>query len=169
MKTGIVQTNIYSNSGILLLAKGQELTEEDLERLRRIEIIEASTLAELGRQLDLSWNKEQLKAKFAPIDSVHMESSNETVGDILFQSKEQPWLTVLNSLSKYVDWVYVHSIDVALISGTIASRLGFSAQEKQEICLGALLHDVGKLSVPKEIIQKPGPLTKQEMALVQKH
>ncbi len=169
MITGIVRKNIYSKSGILLLAKGQELTEEDLERLRRIEIIEASTLAELDQQMAMSWNKEKLKAKFTPIDYTYIEKSNETVGDILFRSTGQPWKVFLHSLSKYVDWVYVHSVDVALISGIIASRLNFSAQEQQEICLGALLHDVGKLLIPKEIIQKPGSLTEQEMSIIRKH
>lgn len=169
MRTGIVQTNIYSKSGILLLAKGEELTEEFLEQLRRIEIIEATTLAELDRQMALCWNKDKLKAKFTPIDSAFIETSNETVGDILFQSSGQPWLPALDALRKYVDWVYVHSVDVALISGILAGRLNFSAQEQQEICLGALLHDVGKLRVPKEIIQKPGSLTQQEMSLMQQH
>lgn len=169
MITGIVKKNIYTKGGILLLAKGQELTEEDLERLRRIEIVEASTLAELDQQMAMSWNKEKLKAKFTPIDYTFIEKSNETVGDILFQSSGKPWQTFLHSLGMYADWVYVHSIDVALISGIIAGRMNYSEQEQQEICLGALLHDVGKLLVPKEIIQKPGSLTEEEMSLVRKH
>ena len=35
--------------------------------------------------------------------------------------------------------------------------------------IGLLLHDVGKLAVPSEVLQKPGPLTKEEMALVREH
>lgn len=169
MITGIVKKNIYSKDGILLLAKGQKLTEEDLERLRRIEIVEVSVLAELDQQMAMYWNKEKLKAKFAPIDYTFIEKSNETVSDILFLSEGKPWQTFLHSLGKYADWVYVHSIDVALISGIIAGRMNFSAQEQQEVCLGALLHDVGKLLVPREIIQKPGSLTEEEMSLVRKH
>lgn len=169
MRTGTVRTNIYSKSGILLLNKGQNVTEEDLERLRRMDILEESTLAELDRQITLSWNAEKLKKKLTCVDFAYLKNSNEIVGDLLFPSKDPPWLAVLNSLRTYVDWVYDHSINVALISGILAGRLNFNAQERQEVCLGALLHDVGKLLVPKEIIQKPGLLTEQEMCRIKKH
>jgi len=72
-------------------------------------------------------------------------------------------------LSNYVDWLYTHSIDVAVISLMMAIELGYSDEELFNIGLGTLLHDIGKLLIPKSIIQKPETLTDMEMSLVRQH
>jgi HD-GYP domain-containing protein (c-di-GMP phosphodiesterase class II) len=62
-----------------------------------------------------------------------------------------------------------HAREVAELAVEIASRLGLSADEIRQIRLGALLHDVGKLAVPDDILAKPGPLTEDEWALMREH
>jgi putative nucleotidyltransferase with HDIG domain len=62
-----------------------------------------------------------------------------------------------------------HAREVATLAVEIARRLGLSADETEEIRLGALLHDVGKLAVPDEILAKPGPLTEREWELMREH
>ena len=67
-------------------------------------------------------------------------------------------------MSNYVDWLYTHSVDVAIISLMMAAELGYSDEELFNIGLGTLLHDIGKLLIPKSIIQKPESLTDMEMS-----
>ena len=51
----------------------------------------------------------------------------------------------------------------------VADELGLSARDRRDAEFAGLLHDVGKASVPSEIIDKPGPLTPEERAVVQRH
>lgn len=67
------------------------------------------------------------------------------------------------------DIVYVHSMNVALICASFASWLNFSSNDMQQLMLAGMLHDIGKLYIPKEIIHKPTALTKEEYTMVQKH
>ena len=61
------------------------------------------------------------------------------------------------------------SLRVAEYAGEIAKRAGFSVKQQTDIYMAALLHDVGKLSVPDEIITKNTLLTKEEMDIIRKH
>ncbi len=64
---------------------------------------------------------------------------------------------------------YRHSREVAAMAGALARKLGMSRAERAELELGALLHDVGKLALPRALLAKPGPLTPAERRLVRKH
>ena len=62
-----------------------------------------------------------------------------------------------------------HCERVADLAGALASRAGFEESALFWFRIGALLHDVGKLIVPAEVLNKPGKLTEQEWALVRQH
>lgn len=62
-----------------------------------------------------------------------------------------------------------HAQRVVAMAEATARALGRSAEEIQLVRLGALLHDIGKISIPNEILHKPGPLTKEEWSVMQQH
>jgi hypothetical protein len=62
-----------------------------------------------------------------------------------------------------------HSRDVVSLSIAVAEELGLDARGRRDTEFVALLHDVGKIRIPNEIINKPGPLTPEERALVETH
>jgi len=62
-----------------------------------------------------------------------------------------------------------HTRRVALLAARVAEELKLPAALRRDLAMGGLLHDIGKLSVPLEILQKPGPLTDAEFAEVQRH
>jgi HD-GYP domain-containing protein (c-di-GMP phosphodiesterase class II) len=62
-----------------------------------------------------------------------------------------------------------HSRNVVELSVQVADALGLDARERQQTEFAALLHDVGKINVPNEIINKPGPLDDEEWALMKRH
>jgi HD-GYP domain-containing protein (c-di-GMP phosphodiesterase class II) len=62
-----------------------------------------------------------------------------------------------------------HSQDVVSLVLGVADRLGLDPQERRQAEFTALLHDVGKVRIPDEIINKPGPLTAAERAVVETH
>ena len=64
---------------------------------------------------------------------------------------------------------YRHSLEVAATATAVGTRLGLNRTELVEVELGALLHDVGKLRLPTQLISKPGRLTAAERRLVRLH
>jgi HD-GYP domain-containing protein (c-di-GMP phosphodiesterase class II) len=62
-----------------------------------------------------------------------------------------------------------HSRDVVSLSIAVAEELGLDARGRRDTEFVALLHDVGKIRIPNEIINKPGPLTPAERAVVETH
>jgi hypothetical protein len=62
-----------------------------------------------------------------------------------------------------------HTRRVAVRAVQVGEELGFSGRRLRALATGALVHDIGKLSVPDSILQKPGPLTDEEFAIVKRH
>src|SRR5205814_481226 len=62
-----------------------------------------------------------------------------------------------------------HSRRVVVFSQEVGRRMGLNERELRDLECAALLHDVGKLAVPKDILNKPGPLTPEEFAVMKRH
>jgi HD-GYP domain-containing protein (c-di-GMP phosphodiesterase class II) len=67
------------------------------------------------------------------------------------------------------DYTGAHSRDVVDLSLAVADELGLSVRERRDTEFVALLHDVGKVRIPNEIINKPGKLTAEERAIIETH
>jgi putative nucleotidyltransferase with HDIG domain len=62
-----------------------------------------------------------------------------------------------------------HSRSVVTLALAVADEFGLDERQRWAVEFGALLHDIGKIHVPKEIINKPGPLTDEERAVIEMH
>jgi HD-GYP domain-containing protein (c-di-GMP phosphodiesterase class II) len=62
-----------------------------------------------------------------------------------------------------------HSRGVVELSLAVSDRLGLDSRQRRDVEFAALLHDVGKIAVPKEIINKPGPLDAEEWKVMHRH
>ena len=79
-------------------------------------------------------------------------------------------LTVLAKLIEMRDsYTAGHSEKVSMWSEIVARKLGLSREEQEKIKLAARLHDIGKISIPDGILNKPAPLTEEEYAEIKKH
>ena len=67
------------------------------------------------------------------------------------------------------EYTGVHSRDVVELTLRVVDRLGLPARERRDAEFAALLHDVGKVRVPNSIINKAGPLSDEERAVMQRH
>jgi len=63
----------------------------------------------------------------------------------------------------------MHTRDVVDLSLAVADRMGITDDRRRNVEFGALLHDVGKVAIPNEIINKPGALTDEEWSLIRMH
>lgn len=62
-----------------------------------------------------------------------------------------------------------HSLQVAEVAGLMAKNLGMSVNEQQSVYLAGLLHDLGKITIPNSILEKTGPLSDGEFAVIKNH
>jgi putative nucleotidyltransferase with HDIG domain len=76
---------------------------------------------------------------------------------------------LLVRLAQKDDYTAEHTRGVALRAVQVGEELGLPPVRLRELAIGALLHDVGKLAVPDEILQKPAGLTDEEFAVIKRH
>lgn len=76
---------------------------------------------------------------------------------------------MIHCLRDYNDQTFAHSLNVSLICHTIGFWLGFSNEDNEILTLCGLLHDVGKVTIPPNIILKPSRLTDEEYETVKTH
>lgn len=75
----------------------------------------------------------------------------------------------LARLKKKDDYTYMHSVAVCALMVALARQLGLSEEETREAGLAGLLHDVGKMAIPLDVLNKPGKLTDEEFRTVMMH
>jgi HD-GYP domain-containing protein (c-di-GMP phosphodiesterase class II) len=83
--------------------------------------------------------------------------------------KEEYSILGLTALKNHDEYTYAHCVNVSMLSVAIGHRIGLPRATLANLGVAALLHDLGKLVVPPEILQKPGSLTPDEWAAIQRH
>lgn len=188
----IVKRDVYYDNGNLLIAKGSELvlTDEKCKILRRygkleevlklaqapeekmqetprisapVFKIEEKTTAILQQKL---YELEQMNKN---ISLNTLNQATDLINYLVFNCKEKDWSRFVHLLYSYVDWLYAHSINTAIICYLIGSKLGYDAKRLSNLCIAALLHDIGVTLLPKEILLKPEKLTDVEYTIIKNH
>jgi HD-GYP domain-containing protein (c-di-GMP phosphodiesterase class II) len=83
--------------------------------------------------------------------------------------RNQDALVSLTRLKSTDEYTFVHSLDVCILSLSLARHLNLSREEMMEIGIGALLHDVGKMKLSPQLLKKPDTLSENEWVEVRKH
>lgn len=78
-------------------------------------------------------------------------------------------LISLARLKNKDEYTYMHSVAVCALMVALARQLGLDEQQTREAGLAGLLHDVGKMMIPIEILDKPGKLTDEEFTIIKSH
>jgi putative nucleotidyltransferase with HDIG domain len=107
----------------------------------------------------------------------HSTQSRPLVGDVsgcdLVQSEEaflgSHVRALTLSLARKDGYTEEHTRRVALRAVQVGEELGLAGGRLRALATGALVHDIGKLSVPDHILQKPGPLTDEEFEIIKRH
>lgn len=164
--------SIYDHSGRLLLAANHPLDMTIISALVRIDFpglmiydeysdledyksycSESSRINAIGAMRDLS------------IDRV-VYCVNAIVDELL---KNDSILIDMADIRLYDHDTYEHSVDVCLLATACGVVAGLSDRQLRSLALGAMLHDLGKMSIPKSILNKPGKLTDEEWEIMKTH
>ncbi|MFN3479164.1 MAG: HD-GYP domain-containing protein, partial [Thermodesulfovibrionales bacterium] len=91
----------------------------------------------------------------------------ESMVDMILQEEEL--LLGMTAIKDYDEYTYHHSVNVSILSVALGQRLGLSRKALTELGLVALFHDIGKIEVPPEILNKPTNFNDDEWRVIQKH
>ncbi|WP_100405336.1 HD-GYP domain-containing protein [Bacillus solitudinis] len=181
---------IYNDNGQTLLFEGAVLSERVLARLinldiafiyihdeRTEDIIAEDVISVQTKQTALKSIKMEFEsiAKDAKLKkSVNGDylsrSFSLVIESILKDIKSNPdTLALLSDVYVYDSYIFTHSLNVTVYALALAVELNFTDKQLLEIGVGALLHDIGKMVIPMEILAKPGRLTEEEFKEVKKH
>ena len=185
------------NGKLLLLNKGTVLTQEIITRLvnRGVSYINTKHSDNKSERMQLDdrfMHKELIESpyfkEFEQQHNAYLKALKIELNSIINGSSLEPKMfsTVVSSLTKkaltkmnllnyirYIpqldDTIFTHSLNVAILCSIAAGWYGLKAEEAHYLVLAGLFHDIGKIIVPKEILNKSGKLTKEEFEMVQRH
>lgn len=173
---------VHGDGGRLMLAQGMKLTPALITALRsrgytRV-AVEDSLMEDVV--IDESIREETRRMTIDAMDTATKNILRGTRGDlkpirdaidnIIADLRYNPSACIgLYSLCSFDEETYTHSINVCILSVSAATVLGWPMTDIRNVGLGALLHDVGKVLIPRHIINKPALLTDEEYSLVKTH
>jgi len=192
----IVATDIYTQNNQLIITKGTTLDDRTITRLRfyniygllvykgemlTAEIKEESYIEMLRNTPEfkkfnhtyvntISNVEDNFNSLLRSEDEIDVDKLLADTDRILKEGRNGAHvLEMLHGIRNYDDLTYVHSLNVSLICNVFAGWLKMSEEDTKVLTLAGLLHDIGKMLIPKEIITKAGHLTKEEFDIVKTH
>lgn len=83
--------------------------------------------------------------------------------------QDEAFMIGLTNLKNYDEYTLNHSINVCLLAVCLGRRLGLDKKELVDLGISAFFHDIGKLDIPNEILEKPSKLNEKERKVIEKH
>jgi putative nucleotidyltransferase with HDIG domain len=138
---------------------GEILADDTIKMEKKTEIVYSSATHLIKQLMDSPWVREGVRRTGKLVEN--------TVDFILRDSAAFKSFLAVRSHDYYT---YTHSVNVYVFSVALAERLGVGeASNLQALGTGALLHDIGKSKIDKNILNKSGPLSGDEWTLIKKH
>lgn len=182
----ILGKNLFGDTCTLFLSQGQKLTLKNIQAInslgyqgiyisdflsKDIEIV--NVISDELRQKAISAVKNVFiasnKEDKNSLDKSFEESKNlvnEMINDII---NNKVLMVNMVDIKMFNDYTFSHSVNVAVLAIVMGLAMDYSFNNLYKLGLGSLLHDIGKVFIPKEILDKPSILTNEEFAIIKKH
>jgi putative nucleotidyltransferase with HDIG domain len=132
------------------------------------EVSDASTLrkmyAEAVSVASTVWENAKTEARPDPTQAQNMVDG---LAQAVLQNRSA--LLALTALKDYDNYTFTHMVNVSILTMAQARGLGIDGPLLREFGLAALMHDIGKVKTPAEILNKPAKLTDEEFAIMKRH
>ena len=103
-------------------------------------------------------------------EKVNLKKSKRMVASLVEHVIEQEQLILgMTAIKDFDEYTFHHSVNVSILSIALGQRLGFSKKTLVDLGIVALFHDLGKMDVPDEVLNKPFHLTDDEWKIMHKH
>lgn len=190
-----LEFDLFNEQGEILYQKGDALTPDILLKLNYIDIYKkTSPAAKEIKPLNISkprpiitYNRPKPVISEKTSQNLIKGSKNifdktfngdalkysecTEVSNVILDEVTQKYqnLSSIEQLRVYDEYTYSHNVNVSSISVLLGIIIGMSEKELEDIAIGAFLHDIGKMKVPREILNKPGRLEMPEMTIMRGH
>ncbi len=176
----------YEDYTTIMLKRGETLTEAYIRRLKACGfagayindgvnddvVIEGTIDEDLKikavagiKQLYINFKGQSDAMVIRQIDTIGAITEN-LIEDI---SSNSQFMTSIIDLKMYDDYTYHHCLSVAVLSIAMGITMGYNTHKLYELGLCAMLHDIGKLDIPLEILNKPARLSREEFTIIKLH
>ncbi|MEJ2470980.1 MAG: HD domain-containing protein [Desulfuromonadales bacterium] len=169
----LAELELFFSLSVYCLQSGKNIKKSrDLAKLQHLQIISAEDDEEKPRAVYNSALKavdqffKDIQGGRLPSTDALRDVSKNMVGSIL---REKHALFAMAQIKDYDNYTFHHSVNVGIISLTVGRACGAEPQQLQMLAFGGMVHDVGKLKVPIEIVNKPGRLNQEEMNKMRLH
>ena len=180
----IIAQSIYNRRGASYLVKGRPLTAEYIARLDKLQMPAVTVTSSdpnfsLPPPEDIVQEKTRITAietvfnafqsieKEGTLDVGAMQSITDNLVLDIIERKQN--LVQLTDIRLHDTYTFAHSVNVAILSAMLGVLQGYSQKDLQLLTMGAMLHDVGKIDTPLELLNKPGRLTDVEFDTIKQH
>jgi putative nucleotidyltransferase with HDIG domain len=181
---------IVDIKGRTLLHKGVQITDWQIKRLQKYNIpyvyiddIETSHIIpediisdkiRRGAIVTIKDTFDNMKSEVKQSKSIVIENAALTMSKLVDQltaelKGHQDLFHIISDIYTFDSYVFNHSLNVALYSLAIGLELKLKPDVLRTLGLGSILHDVGKMAVPEEILFKPGKLLESEFQIIKRH
>jgi len=184
----ILMKTIYGSHGEILLRAGNILTNSYINKLKKLGLngvyihdeiskgieIKSMISEEVKNQAVLDMKNSFVLAETSRYDKKKSYEAYKRMSDTVSSfvdeiSNNENLIINMIDLKVFDDYTFYHSVNVGLLSIVMAMSLGFSEKTIHNIGMAAIMHDIGKVFTPIEILNKNGPLNEKEQHIIQKH
>ena len=170
---------IYSKKGVLLFERDSKLNQNGIDSIKNFGLIglfvlEPAEPAPPMSQADIDFERFQTVNSFAIQDELNVMLNRKQnklpsiVADIIRNyGNLDKKINFVQSLRTKEDYIYRHSLNVAMLCALIGHKYGLRLDEMNETITSAIVHDIGKLQAPQELQDKEDRTEKDEEAMEQ--
>ena len=178
---------LFTSDGRVLLGRGVELTLKYINRLRDFgfysifisdqfdnDVIVEDIIHDTTRLDAILQVKNLFKnglGENGHSDPIELKNGIENIANSIIDDIEanSNLMVDLYSLKSFDDYTFQHSVNVSVLSIVLGIKAGLNGLELKELATAALLHDIGKMCIPFDILSKDSILTDEEYEIVKSH
>ncbi|HHX60080.1 MAG TPA: HD-GYP domain-containing protein [Epulopiscium sp.] len=177
--------SIYNKNGSLLLREGSNIRQQYISKVIELDIQGLYVEDELSRGIEVESvineelrlnTVEKIKDIFIDIQkessnlSKNMSMANTYVEDMIEELINNKHVMVnMVDIKSFDEYTYHHSVNVCVLSIIIGISINLTQEELSSLGMAALLHDIGKVFINQELLNKVAPLTVEEFEVMKEH
>lgn len=180
----ILGKSIYNNFGGLLLKEGSEIKQPYIEKILELGFQGLYIDDDISKDIEIEnvisdelklKSISKLKNMFMNIDKGSSTDKDiKEIGNIAEDMVEElivnrDLMVNMVDIKSFDDYTFFHSVNVAVLSIIMGIALNLNKSDLYKLAMGALLHDVGKVFINQDLLNKKGKLTDEEFEIMKSH
>lgn len=155
-----------NNAPIFLSKQGYERLMEQYRRFHNHSLEHAKTYNKVKAEFAKLYEAGRGRGQIEMNDAERLaDLVNGSMDSVEFSFILQ-WISYMRGADEYL---YTHSVNVAILNGLMGKWLGMPVEESKNLVMTGLLHDIGKIRIDEEVLNKPGRLTEDEFESIKQH